>query len=267
MRNAVFGAAVAAAGLVSAVGFASAASATDFSINTNVPGGYAWVIDPPGYEVGTIHDANTGVNEAVYIGTIDLTGDLVNNPSAGLTSLQVFCIDIRDNLGGGTFTEVSPSELSNVSDTSLNVHYTAQQVTDLTKFLAYVGVQGGVTNAITSAAAQLGVWEIISEASDTNWNVTDSQSSFWVQGLDSSVTNLANSWLAGSRGQSTAGYTLHVLDPAAGNQTQAFVTHVPGEQSNLGVPEPATWGMIVVGFGLLGAALRRRKEEALFARY
>jgi len=264
MRKSIARAAVAVAGLVGAASFSSAASATDFSINTNVPGGYAWVIDPPGYMVGTIHDANTGTNEGVYIGTIDLTGDLVNNPGAGLTSLHVFCIDIHDDLAGGTFTERSIADLEDVHS-DVNVHYTAQQVTDLTKFLAYVDTQGGVTNALTSAVTQLGVWEIISEANDTHWDVTDSSSSFWVGGLDTSVTNLANSWLANSRSQSTIGYTLHVLDPAAGNQTQAFVTHIPGDNTTIGVPEPATWGMIVLGFGLLGSALRRRKEEALFA--
>lgn len=31
------------------------------------------------------------------------------------------------------------------------------------------------------------------------------------------------------------------------------------------VPEPATWGMMIAGFGLAGAALRRRKTRAVFA--
>jgi hypothetical protein len=266
MRNRMIRSAV--AGLLCAVGFAAGAQATDFSIDTgtSVAGGYAWVIDPPGYLTGTIHDANTNTNENVYIGTIDLTGNLVNNPDAGLTSLQVFCIDIHDNLARGTFTETSIANLENVHS-DVNVHYSAQQVTDLTKFLAYVDVQthGHITDAVTSAVAQLGVWEIISEANDANWHTADSNSSFWVSGLDTSVTSMADTWLANSRSQSALNYTLHVLDPDAGNQTQAFVTHVPGDQIQLGVPEPATWGMIVVGFGLLGAALRRRKPEEMFA--
>jgi len=52
---------------------------------------------------------------------------------------------------------------------------------------------------------------------------------------------------------------LHLLDPGRGNQLQAFITNQPA------VPEPATWGMIVLGFGLLGSALRRRKREEMFA--
>jgi hypothetical protein len=260
MRKSIVRAAIAAAGLVGAAGFSSAASATDFSINTNVPGGNAWVIDPPGYLVGTLHDG--GYSVTAYIGVIDLKGTLVNDPGAGLTDLKVFCIDVNDDLRGGTFTESSIADLENPGATNMNVHYTAQQVSDLTKFLAYVDTQG-VTNSLTSAVAQLGVWEIISEANDTNWNLTNGN--FYITGMDSSVLTMANSWLASSRSQSTVGYTLHVLDPDAGNQTQAFVTHIPGDSTTIGVPEPATWGMIVLGFGLLGSALRRRKEEALFA--
>jgi hypothetical protein len=263
MRKNFVRAAVGAFGLLSAMGIASAAQATDFSINTAVSGGYAWVNTPPGYVVGTIHDTNTNTNEGVYIGTIQLTGDLLNDSSSDLATLHVFCIDIHDNLASGTFNEVNVADLSNTSS-NLNVHYTAQQVSDLTKFLAYVDdVQGGVTDAFSSAVAQLGVWEIISESSNTNWNVLTG--AFSVEGLDSGITSAANSWLNASKGENAIGYTLHVLNPAGGNQTQAFVTHVPGNTSTIGVPEPATWGMIVLGFGLLGSALRRRKEEESFA--
>lgn len=31
------------------------------------------------------------------------------------------------------------------------------------------------------------------------------------------------------------------------------------------VPEPATWGMMIMGFGLAGATLRRRRTAATFA--
>jgi hypothetical protein len=32
-----------------------------------------------------------------------------------------------------------------------------------------------------------------------------------------------------------------------------------------GVPEPATWAMMIGGFGLIGAAARRRKTRVVFA--
>ncbi|MBN8808384.1 MAG: PEP-CTERM sorting domain-containing protein [Sphingomonas sp.] len=36
-------------------------------------------------------------------------------------------------------------------------------------------------------------------------------------------------------------------------------------QVTAAVPEPATWGMMILGFGLMGAALRRRKTSVAFA--
>jgi len=50
MRSRVYRSAVAAIGaLLCSVALPSAASATDFSINTNIGGGDAWGISPPGY--------------------------------------------------------------------------------------------------------------------------------------------------------------------------------------------------------------------------
>jgi len=50
MRSRVYRSAVAAiGGLLCSVALPSAASATDFSINTNVVCGDAWGINPPGY--------------------------------------------------------------------------------------------------------------------------------------------------------------------------------------------------------------------------
>jgi hypothetical protein len=262
MRKAVIRAALAAAGFVAAASLAPAAQATDFSIDTAAPGD-AWVINPPGYLTGTIHDGTYSVT--AYIGVINLKGKLVNDPDHPMTDLKVFCIDLADDLQHhDIFTERSIADLENTSS-NLNVHFNAQRVSDLTKFLAYASIQG-INDPTSSAVAQLGVWEIIAESDGNEWDL--GAGNLKVTGLASSVIAQANQWLAASQSQSVSGYTLHVLDPGAGNQVQAFVTHNPGGSiSEPGVPEPATWGMIVVGFGLLGAALRRRKPEQLPERF
>ncbi len=33
-------------------------------------------------------------------------------------------------------------------------------------------------------------------------------------------------------------------------------------EANAAIPEPATWAMMIAGFGLIGSALRRRREQA-----
>lgn len=42
-------------------------------------------------------------------------------------------------------------------------------------------------------------------------------------------------------------------------QTDNFVLDAPGGTTGTGVPEPATWALMLAGFGLAGAALRRRR--------
>jgi hypothetical protein len=263
MRNRMLRSAVGIAGLLSAAGLAAGAQATDFSIDTTVPGGSAWVTNPPGYLGGYLNLADQNYTVNAYIGVIDLKGQLAHGTPGTLTDLKVFCIDIMDDLRNGVFTETTLSNIESDHGGLAHVLYTSAQVQNLFKFMVYADKQG-ITDSLTSAAAQLGAWEIISE-SGTNWNLSSGNFSVSMWGGQPDAVSLANSWLNASKTQSTVGYTLHALDPGQGNQMQAFVTHLPGDQIQLGVPEPATWGMIVVGFGLLGSALRRRKPEESFA--
>ena len=49
----------------------------------------------------------------------------------------------------------------------------------------------------------------------------------------------------------------------------ATLNHVEGEYITIGklVPEPATWAMMIGGFALAGAALRRRRYSVVFASF
>jgi hypothetical protein len=46
----------------------------------------------------------------------------------------------------------------------------------------------------------------------------------------------------------------------------ALATFTEGNFQIAAVPEPATWGMMIAGFGLVGAAMRRRRIRVAFAR-
>ena len=52
---------------------------------------------------------------------------------------------------------------------------------------------------------------------------------------------------------------------AANSQGYYYVDGVSVEGLSAGVPEPATWAMMLVGFGGLGAAIRRRRSQAALA--
>jgi PEP-CTERM motif len=54
------------------------------------------------------------------------------------------------------------------------------------------------------------------------------------------------------------------------NDFGAFTLTISGPGNIIGsgtgaVPEPTVWGLLIVGFGLIGSALRRRKDQPAFA--
>jgi len=108
----------------------------------------------------------------------------------------------------------------------------------------------------SAAAVQLGIWEILYEDSGT-WNAASG--TFNSPRLPA-VTGLANTWLADladNDWKADPSLRLEVLVPGGINQAQ--VRLVAASQSIGAVPEPATWAMMVAGFGLAAAAMRRGK--------
>jgi len=260
MRSRVNRSAVAViGGLLCSMAVPSAASATDFSIDTTVPGGWVGIDGSVGSINGTVNVVSQGRSEGAAIGRIDLHGLRAATNTIG--DIQVFCVDVTDWLGNGNFVE-KPLSYFTQGVGSAQVLYTTSQISNMFKFMVYAEQQG-INDPLTSAAAQLGIWEILNE-SGTTWDLTSGNLSVALWGGPDAVS-LANSWLGAFQPTSVASYQLHLLDPGAGNQLQAFITHTPRDTVQPGVPEPATWGMIVLGFGLLGSALRRGKQEEMFA--
>lgn len=55
------------------------------------------------------------------------------------------------------------------------------------------------------------------------------------------------------------------IDGGAPDGVTAQFTYTLTPQVQSGVPEPATWAMLIAGFGLTGAAMRRRRVQVAFA--
>jgi len=262
MRNRAIRAAMVAASLLGAVGIASAAQADD--IDTYVQTNSAWIDPATGSINGQIHWASNPGGEGAAVGRILLQG---TDASHNAQSIPVYCVDVADILGNGTFYKQDLSSLT-FSDT---------QKANLIKFVTYgdalVNAASGFQKTLDAAATQLGVWELLNETASSTWDVLTGN--FYVSRYDNDsifdAAALANSWLTslknGEIPMSTT-QTLSVLDPGHGNQTQVYITARGNNDINEpGVPEPATWGMIVLGFGLLGGALRRGKQDELLAQY
>lgn len=260
MRNRVIRSAVVATAMLCAGGIAAAAQATD--IDTYVATSYANIDPATGSINGKIHWAAKPAGEGAAVGRILLQG---LDHSGQSQSIPVYCVDVADILGNGTFYKQDLDALS----------FSDAQKSNIVKFITYgdglVNAASGTQKKLDSAATQLGVWELLNETATPDWNVLTGN--FYVTRYDNDAifdaAALANNWLTDLKNgllPVDASETLGVLNPGAGNQTQVYITaRTTNGSPPPAVPEPATWGMIVVGFGLMGSALRRRKDSPIFA--
>lgn len=241
-------AAITLAGFLCAAGPQMASAAT-FQISS------AQLDTSVGYLQGLLVSPALGGSEWGGIGRLSLTGTDENGADV---SFETFCADISAPLSAGIFTEATPSVLP----------FSASKISAVTAFLA--NATPLVVSARTSAAAQLGVWEILNENDGTPYDITSG--AFSVESADSDLSaamTLANGWLANVADDSwTAGAntTLAVLDPIGRNQAQIFAIKAGGSAPQLSaVPEPSSWALMLGGFGFLGATLRRRRPARAIA--
>jgi hypothetical protein len=233
--------AAAACGVIVSVMLASPAQAASFSITS------AKVLSPPGFVIAKIFYPGLGPhnNEKVKVGRAQLDG---TDQGGNSVSIAAYCVDIFDHLQPGTF---STADLAAAP-------FDAARLADATTFLAHA--DGLVIDANSSAAAQLGLWEILYEGTGTAWNVS---SGTFRSDIGLSASTLANGWLtalANHNWQPDPTISLELLVPQQGNQLQ--VRLVAGTPSALpGVPEPGSWAMMLSGFGLIGGTLRAQRHR------
>lgn len=224
-----------AAGLLGSVAIGSAADASvtitgvAFDTPGSINGTLTYTPPRPDYSVNTA------------IGRLALT------TSTG-DKLLSYCIDIFHDLTPGTF-DAAAITTSSLSTT---------QISQLSALLSHG--EALVTDANRSAAEQLAVWEIVTEGRST-LDVTSGY--FQVSNVNSTAVTLANSYLANIKNGSWVAdpsLSLAVLTDS-NNQTQ-LVWGASANRVMGAVPEPATWAMMLVGFGAVGGTLRRKKPAA-----
>jgi hypothetical protein len=168
-------------------------------------------------------------------------------------SVLSYCLDFTRTLTGGNFA-LSPIS-SFVSNTTKQAQLAALLRNTNPLFAATTDVS---LQSRIAASVALSVWEIVFEAGTSGYSVTNGDFSTFGDFVD--IQTQADSYLAavlsGPLGNISNLGALVAFD----NQSQVFLI---GGGAGGGVPVPATWAMMIVGFGLIGAALRRRRRQSL----
>lgn len=229
--------------LALALACAPGAQAQTYNI-TNV----GWTSNP-GWVIGPVHyPALSGGMEEARLGPSVLKG---SDGAGNAVSLTTWCIDLLDPLQPDSFT-------------ATDIAHSGFDVVRLGKIQTFLEHAGPLAVDPTSAAAvQLGIWEILYEDADNGWNAN--AGNLYLAHLPA-VNALANIWLtalADGEWQAQAGLSLQVLVPQGVSQAQVRLVAAP--QSVGAVPEPATWAMMVAGFGLAAAGMRRRRTQIAFS--
>lgn len=241
-------------GLAACLGVAAAIpAAADASITINSP-----IAFNPVAEYGTIHYAPGGIggNAATNQLYVDM-GRFSFSTSVG--TIVAYCIDILHYISPGTF-DIDPVSMKITNLTKAN-----QIVGLLTHADSMIATAGTADEKSDIAAAiQMSIWEIEYETGFTGYSLTDASSQFWVTGADSGAMSYAVTFLANAAGTNgtnggwygaASGLGANILYNA-NNQSQIFI---------IAVPEPATWGMMIGGFALVGGSLRAARKRKLRA--
>lgn len=191
--------------------------------------------------------------------TLNVNGASEITTAIGLTvtglpkTLWVFCVDLDHSVNIGGHNPPLRYTPGLVTTDSTGAHSgtgnpLSRTVSGEIQTLASIG--SGIANSASPAAIKLtavqgAIWEI-------EYGFTPAQ----VIGTAIENSDIA-SYIAYAQAHPSAGYAQAIYPLGAGGQgfgyTQGFST---------GVPEPASWAMMILGAGMMGATLRRRRLTA-----
>jgi hypothetical protein len=182
----------------------------------------------------------------VKAGPQTLHGTFSNAPST-VVDLFAYCVDVLQGSGPATFGITSLSSyLSNA--------------TKVSQLAALINAEGDTHSKLHDAAVQLAIWEIINETRSTydlDWMSGYSGQIYFNDFSDGTIKGMAEGFIAtavANAGKPTPGLNLYVAQNAD-KQDFLYWNRSP-------VPEPATWGMMLLGLGAVGGAMRSRRATA-----
>ncbi len=231
-----------------AVGAVSQASATSVYVDT---GGV--------YQPGTISVVGPDISANALSSALELTANVGGSPT--VTTLYTFCVDLYHDINVGV--DYAHDIVTGAGDAQTGVGLTyATALLTVNSDGPTSGVSGAALTATQIAEigglANLGGSLIAGNASDLSNKLAAIQGAIWFIEYPSAQ-----------------GYTITAPDPTVQGYLDGYVANalVTASKSPVyaiygssgqgllptgGVPEPASWALMLAGFGLAGAALRRR---------
>jgi hypothetical protein len=214
------------------------------------------------------YTANIGTSETAWTNIMRFTA--TGPGGAAVPDLFGFCIDIYHNIGLGPQTlsfsdtkgDPPPLLTTNFNGTPNNLSPgQVKAISDLVDsgYLLYVNNPGSDDMWLQEAAIQAAIWQV----ENTNIVISVNNSSTTVTGDPTTLGTYFTKFSTGNYNPADYGVTPQdrVFTLLSTNRSQSFAIGWPGG----GVPEPATWGLMLVGFGGMGAVLRRNRKAAAVA--
>ena len=244
-----------AAAALAAAAFAAAPASADIQlIHTQLDSHFA-----------TLTNNQTNQSYYVYDAPVTFTAYNTNDPSKTPYNFLAFCVDLYHDMylgdlnpGGNpvgyTYHEEDLRTDSKTSDSShqAGTNLTNMQLKQISALLNFAASEQALSplqrqHEITDelATVQAAIWKV----ENPTWTIAPSNA--WVAAnVDSYIAQAGHTPLM----------PVGVMKAIYANNysTQAFAF-------GGGVPEPATWGLMIVGFGAIGAVLRRRRAAAALA--
>lgn len=221
-----------AATTISFTGGSSALDGTDGNIRAFSSGGITVQASAFSYNVNTLEQAYLGWYSSGLGVTNKGEGDGSTSNSHTL-----------DNVGRSDFIALVFSTAVNISSARLTPFLVSSDPRDNDAFVSYTSLAGAYTSPNPTALALNNA--VFGTLQTSGYNVTGNNTSPYDTSLNS-AGKFGNVWVIGA------------ARPNPDSNDDGF--KLSAITVTTAVPEPATWAMMLVGFGLIGAALRRRGQ-------
>ena len=214
------------------------------------------------YQPGTINIVGPDISANAYASALELTATVDGSP---VRTLYTFCVDLYHDISVGLDNDHDIVTGAGDAQSTVNLPYQTALLT-VNSDGPTSGVSGTALSALQIAEigglADLGGALINADATDLSNKLAAVQGAIWEIEYPTYTISAAD--------PAVQGYLDGFVANAAATQSQSPVIALYGANGQGlipagDVPEPASWALMLSGFGICGAVLRRRRHGSVAA--